>query len=127
MISGIDKITLATRDQDAARTFWTDRIGFEVTKDETYGDERWIEVTAPDGTTLVLAKGETAGDFGPPGLPTSNVFFTCEDLAATHRELVERGVEFHTEPTKMHFGWWSMFTDVDGTRFALTQSDTPGG
>jgi predicted enzyme related to lactoylglutathione lyase len=31
------------------------------------------------------------------------------------------GVEFPTAPVQMHLGWWAMFTDPDGTRYALGQ------
>ncbi|MGI8576005.1 MAG: VOC family protein [Egibacteraceae bacterium] len=99
MISGIPKVTLTTPDQEAAKSFWIDQIGFDLVQDDTYGDERWIEVAAPDGMRLVLAAGQpgTKG-VGPPNLPTSNIFFTCKDILATHNEMVERGVEFHTAP-----------------------------
>ena len=31
----------------------------------------------------------------------------------------ERGVEFTAPPARMHFGWWALFRDEDGTRYAL--------
>ena len=57
----------------------------------------------------------------PDELPHSDVFFTCADIQQTYAELTERGVTFPTPPTRMHFGWWSLFTDQDGTRYALGQ------
>jgi hypothetical protein len=30
-----------------------------------------------------------------------------------------RGVPFAAQPASLHFGWWSMFEDPEGTRFAL--------
>jgi hypothetical protein len=39
-------------------------------------------------------------------------------------ELAARGVRFPTPPTKAHFGWWAMFEDNDGTRYALGQWDS---
>jgi hypothetical protein len=32
----------------------------------------------------------------------------------------ERGVDFAAPPARMHFGWWALFRDQDGTRYALT-------
>jgi predicted enzyme related to lactoylglutathione lyase len=52
-------------------------------------------------------------------LPTSNVFFFCDDLAETYDELRSRGVEFPQPPVELSFGWWSMFQDLEGNRFAL--------
>jgi predicted enzyme related to lactoylglutathione lyase len=54
-------------------------------------------------------------------LPHSDVFFNSEDIVQTHRELSERGVGFPTPPTKMPFGWWALFEDESGTRYALGQ------
>ena len=54
-------------------------------------------------------------------LPHSPVFFTCEDIQETYRELVERGVRFPAPPAEMPFGWWSMFEDSEGTRYARGQ------
>jgi predicted enzyme related to lactoylglutathione lyase len=51
----------------------------------------------------------------------SPVFFTCADIEATYRELRDRSVEFPLAPTQQHFGWWSLFEDPDGTRYALGQ------
>jgi hypothetical protein len=49
--------------------------------------------------------------------------YTCDDDGATHAELAARGVEFPAPPQTLQFGWWSMFCDEEGTRFALGQWD----
>jgi len=38
-------------------------------------------------------------------------------------ELTSRGVTFPVPPMKMPFGWWALFEDNDGTRYALTQAN----
>jgi lactoylglutathione lyase len=124
MIRGISKVVVPVDDQERARDFWTTRVGFDVASDETYGDERWIEVCPPSGSPVIVlsprAPTEPPREV-PDQLPHSPVFFTCDDIKATHRELVGRGVRFPVPPTKMHFGWWSLFEDGDGTRYALGQ------
>jgi predicted enzyme related to lactoylglutathione lyase len=92
--------------------------------DEAYGDERWIEVTPPDRSLiLVLSLGspEEPRREVPDELAHSDLIFTCDDLQQTYQELTERGVRFPAPPTRMPFGWWSMFKDTDGTRYALGQ------
>ncbi len=124
MISGVDKVILQVDDQERAKEFWTTIIGFDVVQDETYGDERWIEVTPPDRRiALVLSprRPDEPRRAAPEQLPHSDVF-TCQDIQQAHAELTERGVRFPVAPTQMHFGWWSMFEDCDGTRYALGQS-----
>jgi predicted enzyme related to lactoylglutathione lyase len=59
----------------------------------------------------------------PDQLPHSSVFFNCADIELTYRELTERGVEFPVPPARQHFGWWALFADLDGTRYALGQWD----
>jgi predicted enzyme related to lactoylglutathione lyase len=51
------------------------------------------------------------------------VFFNCPDIETTYCELRERGVEFPAPPQQQHFGWWALFKDPDGTRYALGQWD----
>ena len=122
MISGISKIVVPVDDQAGAKEFWTSRVGFDVVSDESYGDERWIELSPPSGGPVIVLSPRA--DPEPRGeLPHSPVLFTCDDIEATHRELVERGVRFPVPPARMHFGWWSLFEDDDGTRYALGQWD----
>jgi len=127
MIDGVSKVVIEVEDQDRAKAFWTETMGFGLVQDAPYGEERWLEVQTPDhGTNLVLEL--RAGEARerrmiPEHLPTSNVMFRCEDLATTHEELAARGVEFPQPPVRQPFGWWSMFNDSEGNRFALEQAE----
>jgi lactoylglutathione lyase len=124
MITGVGKVVLPVEDQEQALEFWTTRIGFEVTRNESYGGERWIEVSVAGGGPVLVLSPRPAGQPRaevPDQLPHSPVFFTCEDIQSTHEELSGRGVEFPAPPAQMHFGWWALFADQDGTRYALGQ------
>jgi predicted enzyme related to lactoylglutathione lyase len=127
MISGVSKVVIDVGDQERAKVFWTETMGFELAQDAAYGDERWLEVRLPDqAVNLVLdmraewpdERGET-----PESLPNSNVMFRCDDLRATYEELTSRGVQFPQPPVQQPFGWWSMFNDTEGNRFALEQRE----
>ena len=124
MISGVSKVIVPVGDQERAKAFWTEQVGFAVECDDSYGDERWIEVRPPDGgPVLVLSprpEDERRRDVRDE-LPHSPVFLTCTDIEATYRELRDRGVEFPLAPQQQHFGWWSLFKDNEGTRYALGQ------
>jgi predicted enzyme related to lactoylglutathione lyase len=124
MISGISKVVLPVDDQERSKEFWTTQIGFELRRDESYGDERWIEVSPPAGAPLLVLSQRPASEPRrevPDELPHSPVFFDCADIEAAHRALSERGVRFPMRPARQHFGWWSLFEDPDGTRYALGQ------
>jgi predicted enzyme related to lactoylglutathione lyase len=122
MINSVAKVIVPVDDQERAVEFWTKSAGFEVARDETFGDERWIEVAPPGaGPVLVLSprRVDQPRAEAPDMLPHSPVFFTCEDIHQTYAEMRERGVDFPAAPVQMHFGWWAMFTDPDSTRYAL--------
>jgi predicted enzyme related to lactoylglutathione lyase len=120
VVAGVQKVIVEVEDQDRALRFWTEAMRFELVEDAWYGGERWLEVRTPDdNTVLVLAPRQGELSIAPEGLPTSNIFFYCDDLPRTYDELRSRGVEFPQPPVEQPFGWWSMFQDNEGNRFAL--------
>ena len=124
MIKSVAKVVVHVDDQEQAREFWTAQAGFELARDETFGDERWIEVVPRGGGPVLVLSPRPAGQPRPDVsdmLPHSPVFFTCDDIHRTYADMRERGVEFQAAPMQMHFGWWALFTDQDGTRYALGQ------
>jgi lactoylglutathione lyase len=124
MISGVRKIVVPVEDQDRAKEFWTEKVGFDLVSDQAYEGGRWIEVSPPDaGVLLVLSPrspGEPKREVSPQ-LPHSPIFFNCTDIQQTHADLAARGVRFSQPPIKMGFGWWALFEDCDGSRYALGQ------
>jgi len=123
VINGINKVVLDVEDQDRAKHFWTYAMDFELVQDMPYGEERWLEVRSPDHSTVLVLGRSSAGPGDraavPDMLPTSNVMFSCDDLPATYATLAARGVEFPQPPVQQPFGWWSLFNDTEGNRFAL--------
>jgi lactoylglutathione lyase len=127
VIEGVNQVLLEVEDQDRALEFWTEAIGFEHAQDVPYGErERWLEVRTRDkAVTLVLSlrRGEGPATPRPAERPTSCIFFYCDDLPGTYKELRARGVEFSQPPCEQSWGLWSMFDDQEGNRFALVPSE----
>lgn len=124
MISGVNKVVVPVDDQTKAKQWWTTVLGFEVVRDDSYGDERWVEVTPPDHKIVLVLSPRQPDELRrsvSDQLPHSDVFFGCADIEQTYAELTDRGVQFPTPPVQMHFGWWALFEDCDGTRYALGQ------
>jgi predicted enzyme related to lactoylglutathione lyase len=121
VIEGVSQVIVEVEDQDRALKFWTETMEFELAQDAPYGEAgRWIEVRTRDkATILVLRLRQGARTTAPAELPTSNVFFYCDDLPRAFDELRARGVEFPQPPVRQSWGWWSMFQDQEGNRFAL--------
>lgn len=84
MISGIGKVVVPVDDQERAKEFWTQRMGFELRRDESYGDERWIEVSPPDGAPVLVLSPRPGGE-PRREVPTSCRTRRCSSTALTSR------------------------------------------
>jgi predicted enzyme related to lactoylglutathione lyase len=112
-------------DQDRAKRFWTETVGWECPLDQPMGPgddaDRWIEVHPPaGGTYLVLftppEHRDRVGSFGP-------VWFDCDDLDGTYDELKAKGVEFESEPKVAEWDptmRYATFVDSEGNRFGFS-------
>jgi predicted enzyme related to lactoylglutathione lyase len=115
----VSKIVIEVDDQARALGFWTEKLGFVVRQSTPYGDE----VRTPDGAMILVLCARRGGRTDAPTALTSNVIFCCDDLAGTYDELRSRGVAFPQPPVELSFGWWSVFEDQEGNRFALHPRD----
>lgn len=130
-IRGVSKVVVGVEDQERAKKFWSEVVGFSVTTDVGYGDgSRWVEVTSADGATALVLSTDPADRFvarpgvgGRDDLPTANFFFYADDIEQTYAALSAAGVEFPAKPERQPWGWWAMFTDSEGNRFALQQRE----
>lgn len=113
-ISAVKTVTVFVSDQDRARDFYVNALNLEVRVDQTLGDTRWLEVGAPEGTTLALHKpfpGMTAG--GGQG-----TVFVSDDLDTDVARLQAAGVDVDG-PDEMPWGKQATFSDPDGNGYAL--------
>lgn len=93
-------------DQEKARQFYTEILGFRVRHDVPVGGARWLTVVSPEnpeGTELLLepdghpaAKPFKAALFND-GIPFTQ--FAVDDAQAEHERLTGLGVRFTMEPT----------------------------
>ena len=54
MIGGVTQVVIEVEDQDRAKVFWTETLGFELVQDAPYGAERWLEARTPDKAVIVV-------------------------------------------------------------------------
>ncbi|MGE5813549.1 MAG: VOC family protein [Acidobacteriota bacterium] len=119
MIKGVKFASVPARDQDRALEFYTTKLGMRVITDSPFdGKQRWIELGFPRAETklaLFTAPGQEAmiGSF-------MNITFMADDVEATARELMARGVEFVHPPQKADWGTSAIFKDADGNQFVLS-------
>lgn len=132
MIERLSHATIYVFDQDEAKAFYVDKLGFEVRADETIDGFRWLTVGPkgqPDLEMPLLVPGPpmfdevTASQLGEiiakGGMGTG--VFRCDDCQATYEELSAKGVEFLQEPAERPYGIEATFRDNSGNWFSLTQ------
>lgn len=121
MIAKLEKVTLYVEDQEAAKRFWTEQLGFVVVFEMAMGPSaKWIEV-APKGeglTTLVLYSKQAMLQQRPEMVAHPSLMFTTADVEGLHAELTAAGVKVD-EVQKMPWGKMFNFHDPDGNRFMI--------
>ena len=119
MIRGIKFVSIPVRDQDAALTFFTEKLGFKVTTDQPMSKtQRWIELMIP-GADSALARFTPEGPENRIG-EFQSVSFWCDDVFTTAKVLKSKGVQFEVEPKKEQWGTTAVFRDGDENKFVLS-------
>lgn len=123
MLSHISTVSIYVRDQDAARDFYVDKLGFELREEVDGGPFKWIEV-APSGaqTTICIATPDfPVGSEDQVGVH-SNMSFDTDDIHGFYETCKARGVEFTSAPERTGYGkWFASFHDLEGNEFFVHQ------
>ena len=139
MITGVTKMMVYVLDQERAKRFYTDKLGFEVRTDVTLsegcegegGGLRWLTVgpVGQPGFELILADCAMDNDdqiadqmraLVAKGVMSAGVLET-DDCHAAFQELSSRGVTFLEEPAERPYGTEAVLRDDSGNWFSLTQ------
>lgn len=120
MIKQIGTVAVYVEDQQKALTFWTEKVGFQVYRNEPMGPGgNWIEVGPANAQTrLVLYPRKMMPNWQEL---KPSIVFECEDIASTYQKLTQNGVQFLEEPKKMQWGTYARFVDEDGNEFILKE------
>jgi catechol 2,3-dioxygenase-like lactoylglutathione lyase family enzyme len=131
MITNVALTTVYCLDQDVAREFYVDKLGFRPGTDATMGDFRWVTVYHPDHRELEI----TLMTPGPPLDPDAADFIRrqlgkgqmgglglrVDDCRKTYEELSALGVEFVQEPADRPYGVEAVMRDVSGNWLVLVE------
>ena len=113
-------VSVPVSDQERARAFYVDKLGFELRRDDTsIPGMRWLQV-APRGATTSLTL-VTWFDSMPPG-SLRGLVLSSENLEADYEALVQKGVEFEGPPQKQPWGVETVLHDPDGNSIVLQQA-----
>jgi catechol 2,3-dioxygenase-like lactoylglutathione lyase family enzyme len=135
MINAVSHLGLWVHDQDEAKAFYTEKLGFEVRQDATLdelGGYRWLTVGPPgqpDVNIILSIPGPPAvdaesaeqlkaliakGALGPGILQT-------EDCRKTIKELEGKGVEVTQQPDERFYGIDAAIRDPSGNEWRVVQ------
>lgn len=134
MIKRLSHATVWVTNQEEAKRFYTEKLGFEVRMDVSMDNGfRWLTVGPKDQPDLQMIlmepkpgpmlDAETAsqiralvekGALGPGA-------FHTDDCRATYAELSKRGVQFLSPPEDKFYGTEALLKDNSGNWFSMTQ------
>jgi catechol 2,3-dioxygenase-like lactoylglutathione lyase family enzyme len=110
-------VSVPVSDQDRAREFYVDTLGFELLVDNSWREGmRWIEV-APESSATSLMLVSWADSLLPNMYRV--IVVATDDILAFHEDLVAKGVFFELPPTGSLNGTQAMFRDPDGNAIVL--------
>ncbi len=133
MIQRMSHTTVYVLDQDRAKAFYTEKLGFEVREDAKMGDFRWLTVSPkgqPDLEIVLMplrpspmmdeAAVSTLRAMVEAGKLGAGVFET-DDCKKTYEELKAKGVVFSQPPTERPYGIEALMKDDSGNWFSVSQ------
>jgi catechol 2,3-dioxygenase-like lactoylglutathione lyase family enzyme len=134
MITKLSHVTLWVNNQDAAKDFYVNKLGFEVRTDHTMeGGFRWLTVgakTQPD-VEIVLMEPTPGPMFDEEAAAAVRLLlkkgvlgagvFNTPDCHKTYQELKAKGVHFAGAPEDRFYGVEAIMKDGLGNWFSVTQ------
>jgi catechol 2,3-dioxygenase-like lactoylglutathione lyase family enzyme len=135
MINAVSHIGLWVHDQDEAKAFYTEKLGFEVRQDATLeemGNYRWLTVGPPDQPDVNIILSIPA----PPAVDAESIeqlktlvakgslgpgIFQTDDCRATIKELEGKGVEVTVQPEERFYGIDAAIRDPSGNEWRVVQ------
>ena len=130
---GVEVVGLYVDDQDAALSFYVDKLGFKKHTDVRNGDYRWLTVQHPDQPTFQLGlfvPGPPVMDDGTAKTLRAMVakgampplVMVVADCRASYEKMKKKGVEFTQEPVDRYGTVDAGFRDPAGNGWKMIQA-----
>jgi len=132
MITKLSHVNVFVLDQESAKEFYTEKLGFEVRNDAKLDGMRWLTVGPKGQPDLNILLAQPA----PPmfseedaaalralvakGAMAGGVIET-DDCRRDYEQLKAKGVTFLQEPADRPYGVEALLRDDSGNWFSLTQ------
>jgi|SRR4051812_17174992 catechol 2,3-dioxygenase-like lactoylglutathione lyase family enzyme len=106
-------VSVPVSDQDRAKKFYADALGFTVSADIQGDGGRFIDLVPPaGGCGIALVTNMPAGSL-------KGLVLDVDDIDATHALLAAAGVTFTSTPRDTAHGRFASFEDPDGNGWVL--------
>src|SRR3954468_4221544 len=133
MINKLTHTTIYVLDQDRAKDFYVNKLGFDVRDDARMGDFRWLTVgpkTQPElrivlmqiapGPSMNAEQCEQLRKLVTSGALGGGVLAT-DDCKRDYELLKAKGVEFVQPPKEEPYGTAALLKDDSGNYYSLTE------
>jgi catechol 2,3-dioxygenase-like lactoylglutathione lyase family enzyme len=120
LITGVDFITVSTKDFDKARDFYANVLGLEASK--KWGSMPGQEFETGNLTIAVMQSDAFGVEHSTNNSP---IEFHVDDFEAAKAELAARGIEFKDDTLDSGVCYQAFFEDPDGNTLAIHHRYAP--
>jgi len=126
MINRVGTVSLFVADQDRAKAFYTDVLGFELRADAPLypgAESRWVSVAPAGAQTEIILYLPDENWEHYKGVVGKSQALTLDvgDMSAVHESLKAKGVTFVQEPDVQPWGTFAIIQDSEGNHLILVE------
>jgi catechol 2,3-dioxygenase-like lactoylglutathione lyase family enzyme len=127
MTRKITHVTVIVKNYDEAIQFYTEKLGFELVTDNSFGQGmRWVTVapSRDNETAIVLVEADSKDKVERLGSQAANHVFLVihtDNCRRDYEQMKARGVHFLSEPNEVPWGIEVVFEDLYGNRFDMVE------
>jgi catechol 2,3-dioxygenase-like lactoylglutathione lyase family enzyme len=128
----LELVLVPVSDVDRAKTFYTEKAGFNLDVDHRAGDDFRVVQLTPPGSACSISIGKGITQAAPGSV--QGLHLVVSDIEAARAELVDRGVDvsevFHfqsgkrvpgPDPQRRDYGSFLSFSDPDGNSWVVQE------
>lgn len=129
MTASIAMFTLVVDDYERGIAFYRDAVGLRLLENtDMGGGKRWVVLSGPNGSRLLLAKAVGEQQERAIGNQTGGrvgFFMETDDFERDHSEFIARGVTFREPVRYESYGTVAVFEDPFGNAWDLIEPKRP--
>jgi len=127
MINKVGTVCIYVSDQERAKKFYTETLGFTLNQDAPLypgASNRWISVVPQVGAAtevILYLPDENWEHYRQVVGKSQAVTFDVSDMASTVADLKKKGVQFTQEPDPQPWGTYATIVDSEGNKLLLVE------